>query len=99
MSDAYECTSIRREHSRRTDESGAAKMNVDNCKGCGRLKLKKPGHLFCADCMSAQSDDLRKIKEYILRHPLATVLDIHREAGVPIKAIHDFIRDDRVQYR
>jgi hypothetical protein len=68
-------------------------MSVDNCRGCGKIKLKKMGNLFCADCMKAQSEELRKIKDYILAHPLATIFDIHREAGVPLKAIQDFIKN------
>ena len=49
--------------------------------------------------MAAQSESLWKIKDYILRHPLATILDIHRDTGVSLKAIQDFIKDQRVQYR
>ncbi|HZG85671.1 hypothetical protein [Paenibacillus sp.] len=74
-------------------------MSLDNCSGCGKLVLKKPGHLFCPSCMAAQSESLWKIKDYILRHPLATILDIHRDTGVSLKAIQDFIKDQRVQYR
>jgi len=74
-------------------------MNVDNCKGCGKLVLRKPGHPFCPGCAASRAEELKKIKDYVLRHPFATILDIHRDAGVPLKAIHEFIRDDRVQYR
>jgi hypothetical protein len=78
---------------------GGENMDVDNCRGCGKMKLKKTGNLFCPDCMTAQSEDLRRVKDYILGHPMGTILDIHRETGVPLKVIQDFIQDRRVQYR
>jgi uncharacterized Zn finger protein (UPF0148 family) len=74
-------------------------MNVENCKGCGKLILRKPGHPFCPACAASRFEEVKRIKNYILRHPFATILDIHRNAGVPLKAIHEFIRDDRVQLR
>ncbi|WP_309121862.1 hypothetical protein [Paenibacillus sp.] len=72
-------------------------LNVENCKGCGKLILRKPGHPFCPACAASRAEEVRRIKHYVLRHPSATILDIHRNAGIPLKAIHELIREDRVQ--
>ncbi len=74
-------------------------MNVENCKGCDKVILRRPGQPFCTACAASRTEEVRRIKRYILRHPLARILDIHRNAGVPLKAIHEFVRDDRAQSR
>ncbi|MCI3918753.1 hypothetical protein MO973_00700 [Paenibacillus sp. TRM 82003] len=77
----------------------ARDMNVDNCRGCGKLVVKKNGNLFCASCLVAQSAQVGSIKDYILSHPRATIFDIHRDLGVPLKDIRNYIEDRRVSYK
>lgn len=73
-------------------------MTVDNCRGCGKVIVKRQGNFFCPACVEDQADDYRKIRDYLITCPAATVLDIHREVGVPLKRIQELLLDQRVKY-
>ncbi len=69
---------------------------VSQCKKCARLYQSFGNAPYCPTCM----DDLEKsfdlVKEYIYEHPLANVVEISRETGVPEKEIFYFLKEGRL---
>lgn len=72
-------------------------MELSNCRSCGKLILTKSS-LFCEICNKAQKNDLQKIKEYLLEHPQATLMEIHEFTGVTLKAIKELIMEEKIGY-
>lgn len=61
-------------------------MDLINCVNCGRLMLRKSAQL-CPDCLIIRQEDIRKIKAYLATHPGASVMEVQKMTGIPIKTI------------
>lgn len=71
------------------------KVNVRNCKRCGRLYTYN-GIDICPECYRQDEEDFIKIRDYIEAHPYATMIEISRETQVAIKKIMEFLKEGRL---
>ncbi len=67
-------------------------MGVINCSDCGLVILKKYIDL-CNDCIKLQRDDLTKIKEYLVIHRNASVIDVMHNTGLTLNRIRELTRE------
>jgi predicted amidophosphoribosyltransferase len=66
-------------------------MNLMNCSGCGKLQLASYTSL-CPDCLKHHVDDSHRIRAYLQQHPLATVMELSRDTGLPLKKINELVK-------
>ncbi|WP_248928797.1 hypothetical protein [Paenibacillus hamazuiensis] len=63
-------------------------MNLTNCACCGKLLLT--GYeKRCRDCMQLYLEDSRKIKQFLLTHPRASVIEVCNQTGISLKRIKE----------
>jgi hypothetical protein len=68
-------------------------MALVNCKQCGKLHLQKSSSLYCTDCIGHNNQLSLAIRNYLKTHPRATVMDVHREMGVPLGKVLEYQRE------
>jgi hypothetical protein len=68
-------------------------VSLVNCKQCGKLHLQKSSSLYCTDCLGPNNQLSRDIRNYLKAHPQATVMDVHREMGVPLEKVLEYQRE------
>lgn len=71
------------------------KVNIRNCKRCGRLYTYN-GIDLCPECYRQDEEDFVKIRDYIEMHPYATMIEISRETQVTVKKIMEFLKEGRL---
>ncbi|WP_248928091.1 hypothetical protein [Paenibacillus hamazuiensis] len=72
-------------------------MSLANCKHCGKLfiRQKEP---YCTECHSKQASMYREMREYLKRNPKSTVLDVHRNTGIPLATVLQLQKESFVPY-
>lgn len=70
-------------------------MSLINCKRCGKL-IPKVGIGLCTDCVRAEQDEYRKVRDYVHKHPEATVMEVSRETGVSVARIYELVRQGKL---
>ena len=67
-------------------------MGVINCMDCGKVILKKYLDL-CNTCMESQKKDLIIIKEYLVTHKSANVMEVIENTGLSLTRIREVTRE------
>lgn len=67
-------------------------MGVINCSDCGIVILKKYIDL-CSDCIKHQREDLMKIKEYLVVHQSANVIEVMHSTGLTLNRIRELTKE------
>ncbi|NLL76580.1 MAG: winged helix-turn-helix transcriptional regulator [Clostridiales bacterium] len=68
------------------------------CDKCGGIMIfKGVGEYECEDCHALAYDDYGKARNYIEKHPGATAGEIAERTGVSQKAIHQMLRESRLE--
>lgn len=70
--------------------------SIAQCKKCGRLYQSFSNAQYCPTCMEELEKSFDLVKEYIYEHPLANVVEISQETGVPEKDIFFFLKEGRL---
>lgn len=71
-------------------------MEIKNCKRCGRI-FQYTGVGICNGCISQDDEDFRKVKDYLIDHPGAALLEVSERTGVEMKVITRFLREGRLE--
>ncbi|MFC0212732.1 hypothetical protein ACFFK0_09670 [Paenibacillus chartarius] len=66
-------------------------VSLGNCKDCGKLHLATTS-IYCKECMSKQAKLSQAIRSFLTSHPGATVMDVQREMGVPLRKVLEYQR-------
>lgn len=74
-------------------------MDLDNCKQCGKVFIvQQARQTRCKDCKTEYDELYRKVRDFIRLKPGLTVLELHRETGIPMRALLELRREDYVPY-
>lgn len=73
------------------------KMGLANCKHCGRLVLQSRS-IYCGECQAEYDNCYRTVRNFLRSHPNSTVLDIHKETGIPLARLLEVSRGDYAPY-
>ena len=70
--------------------------DIRNCKNCGRIfnYLGKP---ICPDCVKADEDDFKRVKEYLYKYPGTSMTKVAEELGVTMQQIKRYLREGRLE--
>lgn len=70
-------------------------MELRNCPRCGKLfgYFNDP---VCPECLKADEEELRKIKDYLANHPNAPVPEVVEKTGVSLEKVRNFLRAGRL---
>lgn len=71
------------------------KVEIRNCKRCGRL-YTYTGNDLCPECYKQDEEDFIKVRDYLDVHPLATMMEISQNTQVSVKKIMDFLKEGRL---
>jgi flagellar operon protein (TIGR03826 family) len=74
------------------------RMDVRNCKDCGKLFNYLNGPALCPTCMKKLDDKFTVVKEYIYNHPGAGIQEVSEENEVSIPQIKQWIREERLAF-
>lgn len=73
-------------------------MDVRNCRKCGRLFNYTTGPMTCPACRDALEAKFQEVKKYVQDNRNATIPEVCEECGVEPGQIHQWIRDERLQF-
>lgn len=88
---------------------GKSMDNIDNidiissyepkkCSNCGeKMKFKGLGEFVCENCGIQEYNDYGKVRNYIEAHRGCNAIEIEAATGVPRKAIHQMLREERIE--
>jgi len=71
-------------------------MMLINCTGCGTLivNVSKYGGDLCSQCQHRQMEESRAIKDYLLDHPKASMIEVYHHTRIPLKRIRKIVQHD-----
>ena len=67
-------------------------MELSNCKSCGCLMLHRK-EVYCGVCQKERDQCHRMVRSFLSRRPGSTLLDVHRETGIAVPALLEYIRE------
>ncbi|EXX84893.1 hypothetical protein BG53_02515 [Paenibacillus darwinianus] len=67
-------------------------MALSNCTKCGQVMLNSRS-MFCAECTSNYSEDIDKVKHYIMTHPKPSLMEACQKTDIPVNTLQQFIKD------
>lgn len=73
-------------------------MNLATCRGCGRLYNVISNRRLCPDCARRLEDKFQDVKEYLNKHPNASVNVVSEACDVTVKQIKEWVRDERLSF-
>jgi flagellar operon protein (TIGR03826 family) len=74
---------------------GGEVMKLRNCPVCRKLFV----YTFknkCPDCIKKDEEELKKVKDYIIKNPNSTIEKITEKTGVKGKKVLEFLREGRL---
>ncbi|MGD0565894.1 MAG: hypothetical protein ABSA34_01025 [Candidatus Goldiibacteriota bacterium] len=74
-------------------------MSLVNCARCGNIFNSLKGQTTCQECALEENRELKKVTEYLLHNPLATVLDVNEHTGVAKQMIFKLINSGSLTIR
>ena len=77
---------------------GGIRVDVINCKGCGKLFNALTRVRLCPNCQAKLEDKFQEVKKYINENPGSTIDMVSQECDVPAKQIKQWIRDERLTF-
>lgn len=69
-------------------------MGIMNCLNCGKVILETRIDL-CKDCLREQEKDFRRVKDYLLAHPRASLMEVIQRTGVSLKTVKELTTGKR----
>ena len=77
-------------------KKGLIRMDVKNCRTCGRLFNYISGRQMCPACRSKLEEKFQEVKKYVEENKSATLSQVAEEMDVPIRQIKEWIREERL---
>lgn len=68
---------------------------ICNCKRCG--KVIDAQDQLCTSCIEEEEREFKKIKEFLIENPFATVFQVATLLDVPIQNIKRYLRQNRLE--
>lgn len=72
---------------------------LKNCKRCGKVFSSEDSEEFCPECSLEYKKELKKVKDYLRKIPLASVMEVCEKTGVPQSQILRFIKNGNLKIR
>jgi len=72
---------------------------LKNCERCGRVFDLENDEVLCPECYIEDKKELKKVKDYLNKNPLASVMDVCEKTAVPQAQILRFINDGNLKIR
>lgn len=66
-------------------------MALANCAKCGKLFLTQY-EKHCKACSETILENSHKVKDYIAKHPWASVMEVYHKTGVPLDIIYGLMK-------
>ena len=77
---------------------GGIRVDVINCKGCGRLFNALTRTRLCPNCQAKLEEKFQEVKAFINENPGSTIDIVSQECDVPAKQIKQWIREERLTF-
>ena len=77
---------------------GGIRVDVINCKGCGRLFNALTRTRLCPNCQSKLEEKFQEVKKYINENAGSTIDIVSQECDVSVKQIKQWIREERLSF-
>jgi hypothetical protein len=74
-------------------------MALVNCVRCGNIFNASKNQVTCPSCVLEENKELKIITGYLLKNPLATVLDVNLNTGVAQQMIFRFINSGSLKIK
>src|SRR5690554_2545324 len=78
--------------------TGGMRMDVRNCRTCGKLFNYLSGPPICPTCANALDKKFEMVKEYIYDHPRVGIKEVSEECEVSVAQITQWIREERLTF-
>ena len=72
-----------------------ADIRVAHCPSCGKVFQKNLRNM-CMDCASVLDKQYDDVDRYLVRNRQSTTDEVSQATGVPVKQIHEWIRQNRI---
>ena len=66
------------------------------CERCGNFKSVQEGN-FCNSCEEKNREDVRKIQDYLIEHPKASLADVTLDTGISMKVLNVLVKENLIQ--
>ncbi|MBR1391688.1 MAG: flagellar protein [Lachnospiraceae bacterium] len=73
-------------------------MDVQNCRGCGRLFNYFGGPPLCQACKDELEKKFVQVKEYLREKPNSPIQQVADDNGVSTKQIKQWVREERLTF-
>jgi len=80
------------------DETGGNKMEVRNCRKCGKIFNYVAGAPICSACRELIEKKFEEVRNYIRENHGADIPEICRDCQVEKSQIHQWIREERLVF-
>jgi len=74
------------------------RMDVRNCRTCGKLFNYFSGPPLCPTCKKALEEKFEEVKQYVYDHPKAEIHEVSEACNVSIGQIKQWIREERLAF-
>ena len=82
----------------KASEHGGDRMNIRNCKSCGKIFNYVPGlPPICPACKEALENKFKEVKLYIRDHKGVSITEVAEACNVDPHQIKQWLRDDRLE--
>lgn len=72
-------------------------MELKNCKRCKKLFQYVVGKQTCPLCKDKEERDFKLVKEFLIKNPKSSIVEVYNETKVSIKQIEEFIKEERIE--
>lgn len=73
-------------------------MTIKNCKSCGKIfNSIIATDKICPTCKQADSENFKKVRDYLYKNKGANIPTVSEETQVPTKDIIRYLREDRLE--
>jgi len=73
-------------------------MELRNCPQCNKLFAYTIRNL-CPECSKKEDENFDKVRDYIYSTPEATIEEVSKNTGVPIKTVLEYLKEGRLMLR
>ena len=70
---------------------------VKNCRRCGRIFNYIGGNPICPICKELDEKDYKRVKDYLLEYPGASLSQVSLELEISVERIKSYLRDGRLE--
>lgn len=71
-------------------------MEIETCRRCGKVFMKRGNLSLCPECAQSEEDDFLAIRGYLDEHPGATMMTLREALGVSDETVSRLIEAGRL---